>query len=57
MQRYQQGLEESVKGSECVSDSVDLFCSELHKISLNRRGSYIGSPEWLKKNKKSTISS
>ena len=30
------------------------MCHELHKISLNRSGSYIDSPKWLK-NKKSTI--
>ena len=32
-------------------DSVDLLC---YKISLNREGSYIDSPKWLK-NKKATI--
>ena len=36
------------------SDSVDLLYYELHIISLNRGGSYIDSPEWLK-NKKETI--
>ena len=53
LQRYQEGLEESMKGSEFVFDSVDLLCYELHKISLNRGGSYIDSPKELK-NKKST---
>ena len=42
-QRYQKGLEESVKGSEFIFDS------------LKRTGSsYTNSPEWLK-NKKATI--
>ena len=54
LQRYQGGLEESMKGSKFVFYSVDLLCHELHKISLNRSGSYIDSPKWLK-NKKSTI--
>ena len=53
LQRYQEGLEESMKGSEFVFDSVDLLCYEFHKISLNRGGSYIDSPKELK-NKKST---
>ena len=54
LQRYQEGLEESVKGSEFVFDSIDLLYYKLHKISLNRGGSYIDSTEWLK-NKKATI--
>ena len=43
-----------MRGSEFVFDGVDLLYYELHKISLNRGGSYIDSPEWLK-NKKTTI--
>ena len=54
LQRYQEGLEESVKGSEFVFDSIDLLYYKLHKISLNRGGSYIDSTEWLK-NKNATI--
>ena len=54
LQRYQEGLEESMKGSEIVFDSVTLLCYKLRKISLNRGGSYIDSPKWLK-NKKATI--
>ena len=53
-QRYQEGLEESMRGSEFIFDSVDALYYDLHKISLNRRVSYIDSPEWLK-NKKATI--
>ena len=54
LQKYQEGLEESMKGSEFVFDSVDLLHYKLHKIYLNRDGSYIDSPEWLE-NKKTTI--
>ena len=43
-----------IRGSEFVFDSVDLLHYNLHKISLNRGGSYIDSPKWLK-NKKATI--
>ena len=52
--RYQEGLEESMKGSDFVFDSVDLLYYHLHKISLKRGKSCIDSPEWLK-NKKATI--
>ena len=54
LQKYQEGLEESMKGSELAFDSVDLLHYKLHKIYLNRDGSYIDSPEWLE-NKKATI--
>ena len=54
LKRYQEGLETKIKGSEFVFDYVDLFYYKLHKISLNRRGSYIDSPKWLK-NKGATI--
>ena len=48
LQRYQEGLEESIRRSEFAFDSVNLLYYKLHKISLNRSGSYIDSPKWLK---------
>ena len=54
VQKYQKGLEESMRGSEFILDSVNLLYYHLHRISLKRGGSYIDSPEWLK-NKKATI--
>ena len=53
LQRYQEALEESMRGSEFIFDSVDALYYDLKKISLSRYGSYIDSPEWLK-NKKAT---
>ena len=54
LQRYQEGLEESVTGSEFIFDSVDALYYDLNKISLSRGGSYINFHEWLKI-KKATI--
>ena len=54
--KYQEGLEESMRGSEFVYDSVDALYYNLNKVSLSRCGSYIDSPKWLK-NKKATINS
>ena len=54
LQNYQEGLEKSMKRSEFVFDSTDKLYCKLHKINLNRGGSYIYFPEWLK-NKKTTI--
>ena len=38
-----EGLEEKMRGSEFVFDSVDLLYYNLYKISLNRGESYIDS--------------
>ena len=54
LKNYQKDLEESMRRSKFVFDSVDLLHYHFHKISLYRDGSYIDSPEWLK-NKKRTI--
>ena len=55
LQKCQEGLVESVKGSEFIFDSVDLLYYHLQKTSVKRIGSsYINSPKWLK-NKKATI--
>ena len=43
-----------MRGSSFTFERVDLLNYHLHKISLNRGGSYIDSPEWLK-NKGVTI--
>ena len=52
LQKYQKGLKEKMKGSEFVFDSVYLLYYELHKINLNRSGSYIDSPQLLKNKKR-----
>ena len=54
LQKYQEGLEESMRGSEGVYDSIALLYYNLNKVSLSTGGSYIDSPKWLK-NKKATI--
>ena len=54
MQRYQEDLQEKMKGSEFEFDGVNLLYYDFKKTSLNRGGSYIESAKWIK-NKKSTI--
>ena len=51
LQKYQEKLEESTRGSEFVYDSVDTLYYNLNKVSLSRSGSYIDSPKWLKNKK------
>ena len=53
--RYQNNLE-SMKGSELVFDYVHLLYHECHKITTNRGGSYIDSPDWIKSEKNSNKS-
>ena len=55
LQKYQEGLEESMRGSEFAYDSVDTLYYNLNKVNLSRGGSYIDTPKCLK-NKKATIS-
>ena len=43
-----------MKRSDLGFDSADALYYKLHKISLNRSGSYTDSPEWIK-NKNVTI--
>ena len=54
LQKHQEGLEESMRGSEFIFDSFDALYYYLNKIRLSRGGSYIDSPKWLK-DKKATI--
>ena len=49
LQNYQKNLEESMRGSEFVPDSIDLLYYHLQKIGLKRGGSYIDSSEMAKK--------
>ena len=52
--RYQEGLETKMKGGNFMFERVDSLYYHLHKISFNRAGSYIDSPDWIK-NKKAII--
>ena len=48
LNRYQNNLEESMRGSESVFDYIHLLYYKCHKISPNCGGSYIDSPDWIK---------
>ena len=54
LKRYQVELETKMKGSGFISERADLLYYMIHKISLDRCGSYIDSPYWTK-SKKATI--
>ena len=54
LQKYEKNLQNKMRGSDFEFDGVNFLYYDFNKISLNRGGSYIDSPQWLK-NKKSTI--
>ena len=54
LQKHQEGLEKKIRVGKFFFDSVNLLHYNLHKISLNRGGSYTDSPKQLK-NKMATI--
>ena len=54
LQKYEENLQEKMKGLDFEFDGVNFLYYDFNKISINRGGSYIDSPKWLK-NKRSTI--
>ena len=54
LQKYEENLQENMKRLEFEFDGVDFLYYDFNKINLNRGGSYIDFPKWLKDNK-STI--
>ena len=56
LKKYEENLQEKMKGSDFEFDGVNFFYYDFNKTSINRGGSYIDSLQWLK-NKKSTKNS
>ena len=54
LQKYQDNLQNKMKGSDFIFNGVNYLYYDLNKVSISKGGSYIDSPKWLK-NKKSTI--
>ena len=54
LQKYEENLQQKMKGSDFEFDGVNFLYYDYNKISISRSGSYIDSPKWLK-NKKLTI--
>ena len=54
LQRYQEKLQEKMRGSDFAFDGINFLYYDFNKINISRGRSYIDSPKWLK-DKKSTI--
>ena len=54
LQKHEENLQNKMRGSEFEFDGVNFLYYDFNKTNINRGGSYIDSPKWLK-DKKSTI--
>ena len=54
LQKYQDNLQNKMKGSDFIFNGVNYLFYDLNRISISKGGSYIESPKWLK-DKKCTI--
>ena len=54
LQKYEENLQEKMRETDFEFDGVNFLYYGFNKMSINRGGSYIDSPKWLK-DKKSTI--
>ena len=54
LKKYEENLQNKMRGSEFEFDGINFLYYDFNKTSINRGGSYIDSPKWLK-DKKSTI--
>ena len=54
LQKYEENLLNKMKGSDFEFDGVNFLYYDFNKTSINRRGSYMDSPKWLK-DKKSIV--
>ena len=48
LRRYQDLETRMDERSDFVFESIDLLYYNFHRINLNRGGSYIDSPDWIK---------
>ena len=51
LKKYEEYLQEKMQGSDFEFDGANILYYDFNKMSLNRGGSYIDSPQGLKSNK------
>ena len=52
IQKYEENLQNKMRGSDFEFDGVNFLYYDFNEIRLNRGGSYIDSPKWLKDKRK-----
>ena len=48
LKKYEENLQNKMRRSEFEFDGVNFLCYDFSKTNINRGGSYIDSPKWLK---------
>ena len=48
LQKYQDNLQNKMKGSDFIFNGVNYLFYDLNRITISKGGSYIESPKWLK---------
>ena len=48
LKKYEENLQNKMRGSEFEFDGVNFLYYDFNNTSINRGGSYIDSPKWLK---------
>ena len=51
LQKYQDNLQNKMKGSDFIFNGVNYLFYDLNRITISIGGSYIESPKWLKDKK------
>ena len=51
LQKYQDNLQNKMKGSDFIFNGVNYLHYDLNRITISKGGSYIESPKWLKDKK------
>ena len=54
LQKYQDNLQNKMKGSDFIFNGINYFYYDLNRITISKGGSYIESPKWFK-DKKCTV--
>ena len=54
LQKYQDNLQNKMKGSDFIFNGVNYLFYDLNRITISKGGSYIESPKWLKDKKCTT---
>ena len=53
LSRYESDLETSIREIDSIFDSVQVMYDKCHRVNFRHGGSYIDSPDWIKKEKNS----
>ena len=56
LSRYESDLETSIREIDSIFDSVQVMYDKCHRVNFRHGGSYIDSPDWIKKEKNSNKS-